>query len=727
MLLETTSHQNDDHFGSVTPVRPEDVFAAIVPPPRKPNDQEATHPALGKPTTVYKYINLDGQTVGYVCRWDILDLGKPKKEVRPLRYGTLNGNAGYYWKGWKDDTNRPLYGLGSLSRLGPNAPVLLVEGEKTADAAAGYFPKYAVLSPMNGSQSPHLADLSPIAGRDVSIWPDHDQPGADFAEALAKLSSQAGARSVKIVQVPEYFPDKWDLADPIPSIADAELLNDLLAQAGSATEPATGGPDMSILRTNRRSPPKFPGDVFGGLEQTIGTLAESTSTPIDYTGAALLTVAAAVIGNSRLVSPWDGWQEPACLWAGIIGTPSSGKSPSLKPIIDAIKTIEAREAAGFETLRLKWEAEFEFAKRAREAWEKKIAIAYKENTEPPPLPPEAKQPPEPHRPRIMVSDTTPEALAGILAGEARGLLSYRDELSGWLGSFDRYTGAQAERPFWLEAFGGRPYIVDRVKLGAPLVIPRLTISVLGGIQPDKLTSLFLSGDDDGLCARMLMVWPEPIPPKRPTALAKTDQLQACLDRLYSLNMSIGPDGVKEPIILMLDEGAASHFDDWRRSHCKNTSETTGILAGHFGKYPGLLLRVALVLELLWWASSSKASPPGSVSIGAVKQAARLMDQYFRPMAECVYGDASTPEIERLESVLARWILKTNPKTINARELRRKHRLPGLRDAKKVNATLEALVEAKWLEAAPDREGGTPGRQRSDYKVNAQVYRAKKDG
>lgn len=695
-------------------------FEPIVPAPRKPEPHESTHKTLGKPDTVYKYFNQAGEIEGYVCRWNVQD---GRKELRPLRYGLLNGVAGYYWRGWKGDNKRPLYGLDSLVRLGPAAPVLLVEGEKTANAAALRFPTYAVLSPMNGSQAPHLADLAPIMGRHVHIWPDHDQPGSEFAKALARLALQAGACSVRIVKIPEHFPHKWDLADALPQAVQPEMLLDLLTRAPVDAEMGTGGPDMSIVTRNRRPPPKFPSSVFRDLENAILAQAQSTSTPIDYTAAALLAAAASVIGNSRLVSPWEGWQEPACLWTALIGNPSSGKSPALKPFIDAIKAIEANEAGDFENERLTWEAASEFAKQAREAWEKKVKKAFTDGAEPPALPKEAIQPPEPIRPRILVSDTTPEALATILAGASRGLLSYRDELSGWLGSFDRYTGAQAERPFWLESFGGRPYIVDRVKFGAPLVIPRLLISVLGGIQPDKLTSLLLSGDDDGLCARMLMVWPDPIPPRRPTASAKTDQIQKSLGRLHSLNMGTGQDGAKHPIPLLLEDDAARYFHEWRLDHYTRTIEIGGLLGGHFGKYPGVMLRIALVLEHLWWSSVSDSAAPASVSLTAVQEAGRLMDEYFRPMAECVYGDAATPEIERLETILARWILETKPKTINARVLRRKHRLPGLRDAKKVNSTLDALVEANWLEAAPDRAGDSPGRQRSDYKVNPQVYRA----
>ena len=47
---------------------------------------------------------------------------------------------------------------------------------------------------MNGAQSPRKTDWSAVAGRDVVIWPDADEPGRSFARAVAKLAKDAGAQ-----------------------------------------------------------------------------------------------------------------------------------------------------------------------------------------------------------------------------------------------------------------------------------------------------------------------------------------------------------------------------------------------------------------------------------------------------------------------------------------------------------------------------------------------------
>jgi Protein of unknown function (DUF3987) len=73
----------------------------------------------------------------------------------------------------------------------------------------------------------------------------------------------------------------------------------------------------------------------------------------------------------------------------------------------------------------------------------------------------------------------------------------------------------AGHSFWLEAYGGRPYRIERVKHPEPIVIPRLAVAVSGGTQPDKLAPLMREADD-GLLARLLWSWARPDPvPARP--------------------------------------------------------------------------------------------------------------------------------------------------------------------------------------------------------------------
>ena len=161
------------------------------------------HPKHGEPAHVWTYHHADGSPWFYVCRFDLPD----GKEIRPLSW---NG-SGWTWKAVPEP--RPLYNLHNLT-ANPDAPALITEGEKAADAAARMFPDYVTTTTPNGAKAANKADLSPLAGREVRIWPDNDEQGAQYAETVAKLAHEAGAKSVKVLDLDGLdLPDKGDAAD----------------------------------------------------------------------------------------------------------------------------------------------------------------------------------------------------------------------------------------------------------------------------------------------------------------------------------------------------------------------------------------------------------------------------------------------------------------------------------------------------------------------------------
>ena len=147
----------------------------------------------------------------YVVRSD-----KPTggKEFRPLWF---NGTE-WLWKA--PPAPRPLYNLDSLSQR-PDAPVLIVEGEKTADAAAKLFPHAVVITWPSGCKAINKADWAPLAGRKCVLWPDADAPGIQAMDKLQAKLLDLGAAQVRIVTPPSDVAEGWDLADAEWSIAEA--------------------------------------------------------------------------------------------------------------------------------------------------------------------------------------------------------------------------------------------------------------------------------------------------------------------------------------------------------------------------------------------------------------------------------------------------------------------------------------------------------------------------
>jgi len=99
------------------------------------------------------------------------------------------------------------------------------------------------------------------------------------------------------------------------------------------------------------------------------------------------------------------------------------------------------------------------------------------------------------------------------------------------------------------------------------------------------------------------------------------------------------------------------------------ADASGLLKSFYGNLDGALLRLALAAELSAWAWRG-GDEPREISLATIEAAAEWIDDYAKPMAQRVYGDASLPMAERNAATLARYIVKAGLHTINRRELRR---------------------------------------------------------
>lgn len=200
--------------------------------------------AQGFRTTVYDYKSAEGETIQAVIRFD--HPSEPK-EIRPLiHYG--QGKRGLHLFGFEAiNGQRPLYGMHELAQR-PDAPVLVVEGEKTAEAAAELFPDHVAVTWMSGASSVPRTDLEPLEGRLVTVWPDNDLAGRTAGRLFAALALKAGAASARWVDVPQEFSEKWDLADEVPAeLREVYPLRHLLQTA----RPLTAA-ELQMVRSEAR-------------------------------------------------------------------------------------------------------------------------------------------------------------------------------------------------------------------------------------------------------------------------------------------------------------------------------------------------------------------------------------------------------------------------------------------------------------------------------------------
>ncbi len=190
-----------------------------------------------KPAAVWAYRDSSGVVIAYAQRFEYINAkGLSEKLFRPMSWSS-ESNSWVYNKSGLNGSN-PIYGVELLSG-NPSAKVLIVEGEKTADAARVLFPDMLVLTFFGGASSAVRCDWSCLQDREVLMWPDADQKTdakgnifpeheqSSFKAMIAIASAVEGvAKSCLIVRPPEGVRNKWDLAD----LSETQLTVDDLRQ-----------------------------------------------------------------------------------------------------------------------------------------------------------------------------------------------------------------------------------------------------------------------------------------------------------------------------------------------------------------------------------------------------------------------------------------------------------------------------------------------------------------
>ncbi len=206
---------------------PPSRWQVILPVPEDAPPPATTHPQLGKPVSKWLYRDAEGRLLGIVCRFE------PKgadKEIRSLIFAE-HAKFGRQWRWLGLPKPRPLYGLDRLAQR-PNAPVVVTEGEKAADAAAMLLPDHVAITSPGGSKAAKFAAWSALTGRKVVIWPDADEPGQAYADAVVEmLAALSPAPAVTIVAAPEGVAPGWDAADAASDGWTATRATELVAAA----------------------------------------------------------------------------------------------------------------------------------------------------------------------------------------------------------------------------------------------------------------------------------------------------------------------------------------------------------------------------------------------------------------------------------------------------------------------------------------------------------------
>jgi hypothetical protein len=319
------------------------------------------------------------------------------------------------------------------------------------------------------------------------------------------------------------------------------------------------------------------------------------------------------------------------------------------------------------------------------------------------------EPDLPPRP-LTATDAAIDAVAEALHHSARGVLLPCDERSDWL---ERMRN-EDERAFWLSAWSGRPFLVER-KGKPPFYLPSPGVSILGAIEPDLIASALAAGDDR-VIARCLFAWAErpSFQPLSEMAVAARPEEYTALRHLYDM-----PDTARA---IPLETEALSSFDGFRRMHDAEAGRFEGREAAWWGKGPGTVLRLAGTLTYLAWAIQPKGTEePAQVPAWTIKAASRLWQSYLWPHARAVFRLAGNAEGDSQSQKVLRWIRRQGRTEVSRTELRR-DALGRTCNAAATERIAESLVRSGWLKPIQaEREGR--GRPPARWSVNPALKEA----
>ncbi|QDU73497.1 hypothetical protein Pan97_04700 [Bremerella volcania] len=580
----------------------------------------------------------------------------------------------------------------------PDASVFIVEGEKDVHSLEAIGLVATCNAGGAGKWNQEHAQF--LQNRDVIILPDNDEAGEKHAEKVAQTLVGL-ARSIKLIHLPG-LPLKGDVSDWIESGGTDDKLAELV-QESEIWQPQQVAYETGDSLDFEPFPIEF-------LPEPVCSFVRDGARAIGcdevFLALPLLSALASAIGDSRCLRLKDGWEVLPILWTAVVGESGTAKTPAFKAALSAVRTRENENLEEYDGLIRQHEDAIAIYDKQFQKWKKGSNA-----DELPPV-----KPVEPQATRHIVDDTTLEALVPILKSNPRGLLLARDELSGWLSSFDRYTqgkgGGDAAR--YLSMHTGGEVTIDR-KSGIPktLRVPRSIVSITGGIQPAVLKkTLGRDHFESGMAARFLLSHP-PRRAKKWTETGISYEQQQCLsdvfDRLYSLEPEIVEDVNRDPAVITLSKSVKSLYTTFYDRHAKEQSELSGELASAWSKLEEYAARLALVIHCVRWAAKDANLKNDRSIDGDTLCMALELTEWFKHETRRVYQIMAESQSQREERALVDWI-KRRGNPITARQARQSsRRFETTEDAESALDNLARKGLGSWEQSSIGNTGGRPTR------------------
>lgn len=683
----------------------------------------------------WNYCAMDGAPFGVVGRYQD---GDGKKDIVP--FFKRNGEN---WTAGIELSPRPLFGLDKLAGHAKDKAVFIVEGEKSATALHNLG--IVSVTSLGGSNAAQKADWMPLSGyKTVFLLPDIDQAGeAYMKDVYGSLLALPVPPLVKILRL-EGLPDKGDIVDwlqvwvdnwdgylPIAQNFHEPLKEKLRTEIKKAvpvpddwglvgfvgerywenpSEIKTETPPVQALQTELIPEP---------FRIWLDDVSHRMQTPKDFAVISSMVIVGSLIGAGCSIKPkrLDDWQVIPNVWGACIGRPSVVlKTPSMKEPMNLLERLQAEYGEQFD--KDKAGAEFDglankamldsvkndIAKAAKGKGKdcvvqdddmQKLKADYLQLTE--------STEPDATRRLFKTNETSIQSMTLLQVQNERGILVFRDELTGLLVKWDTEQGND-ERAYFLEGWNGDGSYTD-VKIGRGVTDAKsICISLLGGIQPDKLARYLYQagkGNNDGLVQRLqLAVWPDE--PKswqlidtKPNKAEKQRafEIMKALAELDFLKYGAIQSEYDERPHFRFDDDGQAIFNEWLTAlqTVKIQKEENPLMCEHFGKFRSLMPSLALIFHCIDIADG-KAT--GNVTAKAARLAVDWC-QYLESHARRIYAMTESPEHEAAVRLAEKIKTKCLLSPFTTRLIQQKG-WHGLKDKLEIESACNILIEENWL-------------------------------
>lgn len=430
--------------------------------------------------------------------------------------------------------------------------------------------------------------------------------------------------------------------------------------------------------------------------------------PPEYAAVSTLVSIAALIGAKAVITPKaldKGWRVVPTIWGIVVGRPATMKTPLLNVGVKPLSELQNAAEKHFNTELKQWQAAEQID--PLEAGDKPKRKIYKLN------------------------DTTVESLAETLEDEQWGLLVFRDELVGLLHDMEK-RGQEAARSFYLSAFDGdQSYSLKRVTRGYRH-IPRLCLSILGGIQPGALASHVektVAGGigDDGLLQRFsLAVWPDLSQQYEYVDQPADKEAEAQFCTIYHrINQLQAIDG--EASVWSYSDKAQVVYKEWATNFEQElrTSEMPSAFVTHLSKYRKLVPALSLVFAVI--------DTPDNCNIVEVPELQRAIawSEFLRSHAMKIYSSGTPTQQHPASTLLSKLKggMRRNKDAppddfFTPREIVQKG-WSGMKTTEELLPVLDTLVQHGWLrkEVRPANHPHNLGRTSTRYWLHPELMQS----